>query len=272
MWIVESSNELKRTLNKEWSVQMERDNTDSGILNAPSHFKRYTVEERKIILQHPKREPQKTGESYDGPENSKQVNISGEKEEPKLVWIASKLEEHEEKLLLETLKNYKDVFAWSYKDLKGVDPAICQHTIPMMQDAKPTKQRPYTYNDTFARKIKEEIDKLKEAEFIYEIEHTDWVSPIVVVPKKNGKLRVCVNLKKVNAATIRDNYPLPITEHVLERVVGKEAYSFLDRFSGYNQVSIAPEDQHKTVFAIEWGIFAYRVMPFGLTNAPATFQ
>ena len=110
---------------------------------------------------------------------------------------------------------------------------------PTIPDAKPYKQRPYTYNETFARKIKEEIDKLKEAEFIYEIEHTDWVSPIVVVPKKSEKLRVCVNLKKVNAATIRDNYPLPITEHVLERVAGKEAYSFLDGFSGYNQVSIA---------------------------------
>ena len=67
-----------------------------------------------------------------------------------------------------------------------------------------------------------------EAEFIYEIEHTSWVSPIVVVPKKNGKLRLCVNLKKVNAATIRDNYPLPIAEHVLERVAGKKAFSFLD--------------------------------------------
>ena len=91
----------------------------------------------------------------------------------------------------------------------------------MIQDANPTKQRPYTYNDTFSKKIKDEKDKLKESKFIYEIEHTNWVSPIVVVPKKNGKLRVCVNLKKVNAATIRDNYPLPITKHVLERVAGK---------------------------------------------------
>ncbi|RYA37908.1 reverse transcriptase family protein, partial [Enterobacter cloacae complex sp. GF14B] len=113
---------------------------------------------------------------------------------------------------------------------------------------------------------------MMDAEFIYEIEHTDWVSPIVVVPKKNGKLRVCVNLKKVNAATIRDNYPLPITEHVLERVAGKRVYSFLDGFSGYNQLAIAIEDQHKTAFATEWGIYAYRVMLFGLTNAPATFQ
>ena len=128
------------------------------------------------------------------------------------------------------------------------------------------------YNDNFARKIREEIDKLLEAEFIYEIEHTEWVSPIVIVPKKNGKLRVCVNLKKVNAATIRDHYPLPIIDHVLEQVAGKQAYSFLDGFSSYNQVSIKQEDQHKMAFATKWGIYAYRVMPFGLTNGPATFQ
>ena len=65
---------------------------------------------------------------------------------------------------------------------------------------------------------------------------------------------------------------LTITDHVLERVAGKSAYSFLDGFSGYNQVSIKEEDQHKTAFATKWGIYAYRVMPFGLTNAPATFQ
>ncbi|MCO5572921.1 hypothetical protein L7F22_037746 [Adiantum nelumboides] len=169
----------------------------------------------------------------------------------------------------------RDVISWTalmVRNLKGVDPKICQHTIPTRDDAKPSRQRPYTYNETFARKIKEEIEKLKEAEFIFEIEHIDWVSPIVVVPRKNGKLRVYVNLKKGNAATIRDNYPLPITEHVLERVAGKEAYSFLDGFLGYNQLLIDPKDQHKTAFAIEWGNFAYKIMPFGLTNALATFQ
>ena len=68
-----------------------------------------------------------------------------------------------------------------------MDPAICQHTIPLQEDAKPSKQHPYSYNDNFATKIKAEIDKLKEVGFIYEIEHTEWVSPIVVVPKENGK-------------------------------------------------------------------------------------
>jgi len=72
----------------------------------------------------------------------------------------------------------------------------------MNAKAKLSRLRPYTYNKIFSKKIKEEIDKLKETNFIYEIEQTNWVSPIVIVPKKNGKLRVCVNLKKVNIATI----------------------------------------------------------------------
>ena len=89
---------------------------------------------------------------------------------------------------------------WSFKDLKGVDLVICEHTIPLRDNAKPSKQRTYSYNDNFATKIKVKIDKLKEVGFIYAIEHTEWVSLIVVVPKKNGKLCMCVNLKKVNSA------------------------------------------------------------------------
>ena len=126
---------------------------------------------------------------------------------------------------------------------------------------------PYLYYENYAAKINENINKLREVGFIYESEHKKWVSPLVVVPKKNGKLRVCVNLKKVNVVTIKDHYPLPITDHVIERVAGAEAYSFLDGFSRYNQLSIDPSNQHKTAFATNWGTFVYRVMPFGLTNA-----
>ncbi|MCO5561848.1 hypothetical protein L7F22_015472 [Adiantum nelumboides] len=215
-------NKLKKTLKDVWTTQMEMDeDANSDKMDVPSHYKKYTIQDRKIIVQQSMRELKELGTSYD--------------------------------------------------DLKGVDPSICQHTIPLKSDAKPSRQHPYTYNETFARKIKKEIDKLKEAEFIYEIKHTDWVSPIVVVPKKNGKLRVCVDLKKVNAATIKNNYPLPITDHVIEQVAGREAYSFLNGFSGYNQLAKL-EDQHKMAFATEWSIFAYRVMPVGLTSALATFQ
>ena len=98
------------------------------------------------------------------------------------------------------------------------------------------------------------------------------MSPIVIVTKKNGKIQVYVDLEKVNAAIVRDHYPLPFTKHMLERVTGHEAYSFLDGFSGYNQVSIDPKDQHKTASATTWDVFAYQKMPFGLTNALITFQ
>ena len=114
--------------------------------------------------------------------------------------------------------------------------------------------------------------KLLDVGFIYEVEHIEWVSPIVIVMKKNGNMRVCVDLKKFNATTIRDHYPLPFIEDVLERVVGHEAYIFLDRFSGYNQVSIDPKDQHKMAFATTWDIFVYTKMPFGLAISLVTFQ
>ena len=123
--------------------------------------------------------------------------------------MSNNLSKEEEKNLIKLLKEYRDVFAWSYKDLKGMDLDVCQHTIPMRNNTKPCIQRPYSYDDNFAQKIDEEIDQLKEVGFINEIEHTPWLSPLVVVPKKNGKLRVCLNLKKANGATIRDHYPLP---------------------------------------------------------------
>ena len=121
-------------------------------------------------------------------------------------------------------EEYKDVFAWEHKDLKGVDPKVCQHRIPLVQDAKPVRLQRYRMNPNYAKKVKEEIDNLLKARFIAKVESSDWLFPIVVVPKKNGKLRVCVDLKKVNATTWRDHYPLHIySKHVLERVIGKEA-------------------------------------------------
>lgn len=104
-----------------------------------------------------------------------------------------------------------------------MDLIISQHTIPMKDDAKLRKQHLYMYHNNFGSKIKEEIDKLLEVEFIYNIKHTEWVSPILIIPNKNGKLYLCINLKQVSATIVRDNYPLPITDWVLEQVVGKQA-------------------------------------------------
>ena len=120
--------------------------------------------------------------------------------------------------------------------------------------------------------VKEEIQKLLEEGFIYPISDSEWVSPLVIVPKKNGKWRVCVDYRELNKATQKDHFPLPFIDQVLDTLSRKKLFSFLDGFSGYNQIQIAPEDQDKTTFTCPWGMFAYRVLPFGLCNAPATFQ
>ena len=117
-----------------------------------------------------------------------------------------------------------------------------------------------------------EVRKLTEAGFIYPVEDSKWVSAVVVTPKKNGKLRICVDYKPLNVATKRDHFPLPFQDEILNEVVGHKRYTVCDGYSGYFQISIAKEDQKKTTFITPWGYFSYRVMPFGLTNAPSTFQ
>jgi hypothetical protein len=120
--------------------------------------------------------------------------------------------------------------------------------------------------------LKEELQKLLNAGFIYPISDSEWVSPLVIVPKKNRKWRVCVDYRALNKSTQKDHFPLPFIDQVLDNLSGKNFFSFLDGFSGYNQIKIAPQDQDKTTFSSPWGTFAYRVLPFGLCNAPTTFQ
>jgi hypothetical protein len=196
----------------------------------------------------------------------------GTDNDPKNIKIYSGLDSKLLKEWLQFFKDTKDVFAWTYKDLKGVPPEICQHQIVLESNAKPVRQRQYRMNPKYSLMVKEEIDKLLECGFIYLVPYSEWVSPIIVVPKKNEKLRICVNFRKLNFVTQKDYFPLPFTDAILDGVAGHECYSFLDGFSGYNQVQIALVCRAFTTFTIDWGTYAYNVMPFGLCNAPATFQ
>ena len=127
-------------------------------------------------------------------------------------------------------------------------------------------------NPNYAQQVNDEINKMLDVGINYPIERTTSVSPIVVFPRKNGKIRICVDYRQVNDATIKDKYPVPYIEHLLERVAGAGAYSFIDGFSGYNQISVVPEDQQKNAFATKFGMFAYKQMSFGLTSALRTYQ
>jgi hypothetical protein len=101
---------------------------------------------------------------------------------------------------------------------------------------------------------------------IQSVEEVTWLSPIVVIPKKNGKLRTCIDFKKLNAATKKDPYPLPFTNEVLSTIARYETYYLLNGYLGYHQISIAPEDRYKIVFVTNWGAFTWKMMLFGVKN------
>jgi hypothetical protein len=112
-----------------------------------------------------------------------------------------------------------------------------------------------------------------EANIIEPVEESEWISPMVVQDKKQGRgIRICIDLRNLNDACLHDPFPTPFTDEVLENVGGHEAYSFTDGFSGYHQIKIEQEERHKTMFATEWGSYQYTVMPFGLNNAPTIFS
>ena len=138
--------------------------------------------------------------------------------------------------------------------------------------------------------VRKEVLKWLDTGVIYPISDSAWVSPVQVVPKKGGTTviktennillpsrtvtgwRICIDYRKLNKATRKDHFPLPFLDQMLDRLAGYEYYCFLDGYSGYNQIAIAPEDQEKTTFTCPYGTFAFRRMPFGLCNAPGTFQ
>ena len=200
-----------------------------------------------------------------------------ETKEGRAFYLANALDNNEKQSYVGLLSEFSDVFAWSPSDLTGISPHLGEHRIDLVEGAVPVRQRQYRLNPRYSLMVKEDIDRLLEAGFIYPVVNSEWVSPIVVVPKKAGadgklKIRVCQDFRKLNASTKKDYFPIPFTDIILDHVSGHECYSFLDEFSGYNQVFIRPEDQLKTTFTTEWGTFAFNRMPFGLCNAPGTFQ
>ena len=101
--------------------------------------------------------------------------------------------------------------------------------------------------------------------------YSKCIAKLVVVRKKNEEIRLYVDFRNLNKCSKKDNYPLPKMEHLLQKVLGVRVMSFLDGFSGYNQVVVHPYDQEKTTFTTPWGTFIYAKIPFGLMNAGATF-
>lgn len=120
--------------------------------------------------------------------------------------------------------------------------------------------------------MEKEIKKLLDAKIIIPLRYSDWIANLVPVRKKNGEIKLCVDFRNLNKCSRKDNYPLPKMEHILQKVSGSSVMSFIDGFSGYNQIAVHPDDREKTTITTPWGTFMYEKMPFGLMNAGATFQ
>jgi hypothetical protein len=136
--------------------------------------------------------------------------------------------------LMELLKEFKYLFAWTFKDLKGIPLEIVQHRIELDTILPPTHQARYLLNPNYVAIVKLNIDKLLAASFIKLVEETTWLLLIVVIPKKNGKLKIYVDFKKFNAATKKDPYMLPFIDEVINTIAEHEVYIFLDEFLRYH--------------------------------------
>ena len=221
-------------------------------------------------------------------ESLKYVFLEEGKHKP--IIISSLLTEEQEKKLIEVISNYKAAIGWTIDDIKGVSREICEHRIFLEENSKPTRQPQRRLNPNIFEVVKKEILKWLQADFIYAISYSTWVSPVHVVPKKSGITvvknekgeemptiivsgnRVCIDHRKLNLATKKDHYPLPFTNQILEKLAGQKFYCFLDGYSGYNQIALHEYDQEKTTFTCPVGNYAFKRMPFGLCNEPATFQ
>ena len=159
-----------------------------------------------------------------------------------------------------------------YEDLKAYDTSIIQHKIPIKEDQKPFKQKLRRINPVVMPLIGKEIKNMYDAKIIVPLRYSKWVSNIVPTRKKIGEIRLCIDFRNLNKVSLKDNYPLPKMDHILQKVVGSSRIFLLDGFLGYNQILVHPDDQDKTNFTTPWGTFLYVNMPFGLMNVGATFQ
>ncbi|XP_073138879.1 uncharacterized protein [Henckelia pumila] len=201
------------------------------------------------------------------------VNL-GDLDNPKPVYISALLNDELKVKMKELLAEFKDCFAWSYEDMSGLDRQLVEHRLPFKDDFKPYKQPSRRMSREVEAKVKEEIEKFVKAGFIRPIRYAEWLSNVVPVIKKNGKLKVCIDFRDLNRDTPKDVYVMPITDMLVDSVANNELLSFMDGYSGYNQIKIDERDTSKTAFRCPGaiGTFEWLVMSFGLKNAGATYQ
>ncbi|UYV73982.1 K02A2.6-like [Cordylochernes scorpioides] len=191
-------------------------------------------------------------------------------EDPKIseFFIDDSLDESQKEKLRKLLKNYTDIFEFSKrKQFKDVNVKRRINT----GDHLPTKQRHYRVAPRERQIIQDEVNKMEKLDIIQPSE-SPWASPVVLIRKKDGSWRFCVDYRRLNKITKNDVYPLPRIDDTLDCLRGARFYSSMDLQSGYWQIDVEESDREKTAFITPDGLYEFKVMPFGLCNAPATFE
>ena len=156
--------------------------------------------------------------------------------------------------------------------MSGLDTDIVVHRIPLKPECMLVRQALRRMKPEVILKIKEEVEKQLKAGFLSIVTYSNWVANIVPVLKKDGKVRMCMDYRDLNRASPKDNFPLPHIDSLVDNTATNAMFSFMDGFSGYNQIKMAEEDKSKTTFVTHWGTFVYDVMLFSLKNAGAIYQ
>ncbi|KAL5582998.1 hypothetical protein UlMin_015440 [Ulmus minor] len=140
------------------------------------------------------------------------------------------------------LREHRDVFTWSHEDMPGIDPNVIVHHLNIDPNFKLIKQKRRTFNAERYMAINTEVDKLLKAGFIEEANYPDWIANVVLVKKANGNWRVCIDFTDLNRACPKDSFPLPRIDQLVDATTGHELLSFMDAYSGYNQIRMHEED------------------------------
>ncbi|XP_014503261.1 uncharacterized protein LOC106763603 [Vigna radiata var. radiata] len=166
----------------------------------------------------------------------------------------------------------RDLFAWTAADMPGIHPSIMTHRLALFREARPVAQKKRRMGAEKARVVEEEVKKLKEVGFIREVTYTTWLANVEMVKKSSGKWRMCTDYTDLNKACPKDSHPLPNIDNLVDEASGHRMLSFLDAYSGYNQIPMHEADREKTTFITNRGNYCYDVMSFGLKNVGATYQ